>query len=118
MDPSGGMYHFYLDDGTVFDARTRHLVNATRFVVTHAMLYRATGETRYQRGMCHALDFLRTAFRDPVTSGYAWLIDWHQGQATVRDATRHCYSMAFVMLAYAHAALCGVAEAGLVGRKL
>ena len=29
IDPSGGMYHYFLDDGTVFDARTRHLVNAT-----------------------------------------------------------------------------------------
>jgi mannose/cellobiose epimerase-like protein (N-acyl-D-glucosamine 2-epimerase family) len=37
IDSSGGMNHFYLDDGTVFDARTRHLVNATRFVVTHAL---------------------------------------------------------------------------------
>ena len=111
IDSSGGMYHFYLDDGTVFDARTRHLVNATRFVVTHAMLYRATGETRYRRDMIHALDFLRTAFRDPATGGYAWLIDWHEGKATVLDATRHCYGMAFVMLAYAHAVLCGVAEA-------
>ena len=108
IDSSGGMYHFYLDDGTVFDARTRHLVNATRFVVTHAMLYRATGETRYRRDMIHALDFLRTAFRDPATGGYAWLIDWHEGKATVLDATRHCYGMAFVMLAYAHAYKAGV----------
>ena len=111
IDPSGGMYHFYLDDGTVFDARTRHLVNATRFVVTHAMLYRATGEVSYQNAMRHALDFLRSAFRDPVTGGYAWLIDWHQGQVQVRDATRHCYGMAFVMLAYAHAAMGGIGEA-------
>jgi hypothetical protein len=47
-DASGGMYHFFLDDGTVYDTRTRHLVSATRFVVTHAMLYRTTGEPRYQ----------------------------------------------------------------------
>ena len=44
FDPSGGMYHFYLDDGTVYDAHTRHLVSATRFVVTNAMLYRESGE--------------------------------------------------------------------------
>ena len=111
IDPSGGMYHFYLDDGAVFDAHTRHLVNATRFVVTHAMLYRATGEAAYQQGLQHALDFLRTAFRDPASGGYAWLIDWRDGRASVLDATRHCYGMAFVMLAYAHAAMCGVSEA-------
>ncbi len=110
-DTSGGMYHYYLDDGTVFDQRTRHLVNATRFVITHAMLYRLTGAAHYQAGVHHAVDFLRNAFRDPDTGGYAWMIDWHDGRATVLDDTRHCYGMAFVMLAYAHASTCGVEPA-------
>ena len=61
--------------------------------------------------MRHALTFLRTAFLDPVTGGYAWLIDWQDGRATVQDATRHCYGMAFVMLAYARAYEAGVPEA-------
>ena len=65
-DASGGMFHYFLDDGTVFDARTRHLVNATRFVITHAMLYKLTGEERFQKGVRHAVDFLRTAFFDPA----------------------------------------------------
>ena len=39
LDPSGGMYHFYLDDGRVYNATTRHLVSATRFVITNAMAY-------------------------------------------------------------------------------
>lgn len=111
IDPSGGMYHFYLDDGTVYDARTRHLVSATRFAITHAMLYKLTGEARFQAGVRHAVEFLRTAFLDPATGGYAWVIDWHEGRATVLDATRHCYGMAFVMLAYAHAIQSGIEEA-------
>lgn len=111
LDASGGMYHYYLDDGTVFDKRTRHLVNATRFVITHAMLYRLTGAAHYQSGVRHAVDFLRNAFRDPDTGGYAWMIDWHDGRATVLDGTRHCYGMAFVMLAYAHASACGIEPA-------
>ncbi len=112
IDPSGGMYHFYLDDGTVFDAHTRHLVNATRFVITHAMHYRITGERAAYAGMRHALAFLRHAFRDARSGAYAWLIDWRDGQATPLDATRHCYGLAFVMLAYAHALKNGVEEAG------
>lgn len=110
-DPSGGMYHYFLDDGTVYDKRRRHLVSATRFVITHAMLYRLTGEPRYEAGMRHALQFVRDAFLDAESGGYAWLIDWHEGRATVLDATRHCYGMAFVMLAYAHAYQAGVTEA-------
>ena len=110
-DPSGGQFHFFLDDGTVYNPRTRHLVSATRFVVTHAMLYRTTGEARYQVGMRHALHFLRSAFLDPATGGYAWLIDWQDGCATIQDAMRHCYGMSFVMLAYARAFEAGVPEA-------
>jgi glucose-6-phosphate isomerase len=111
LDPSGGMYHYYLDDGTVYDRRTRHLVNATRFVITHSMLYQLTGAAHYQRSVHHAVEFLLKAFRDPATGGYAWMIDWHDGKATVLDGTRHCYGLAFVMLAYAHALICGVDEA-------
>lgn len=111
IDPSGGMYHFFLDDGTVYDARTRHLVSATRFVITHAMLFQLTGEERFRKGARHGVDFLRRAFLDPLTGGYAWQIDWHEGKATVLDATRHCYGMAFVMLACAHACRSGVEEA-------
>lgn len=64
IDPSGGMYHFFLDDGTVFDKRMRHFVSATRFVITHAILYKLTGEVRYQAGVLYAVEFLRrtTAF--------------------------------------------------------
>ena len=105
------MYHFYLDDGTVYDVHTRHLVSATRFVVTNAMLYRESGEAPYLSNARHAVDFVRDAFRDPQTGGYAWLIDWRNGRSTVLDSTRHCYGMAFVMLAYAHAAMCGIDEA-------
>ena len=111
FDASGGMYHFYLDDGTVYDAHTRHLVSATRFVVTNAMLYRESGEARFLSATRHAVDFVRDAFHDPESGGYAWLIEWRNGRPRVLDATRHCYGMAFVMLAYAHAAQCGVEEA-------
>ena len=50
------------------------------------------------------------AHRAPAASGegYAWEIDWHEGKATVRDGTNHCYGLAFVLLAHAHAADVGV----------
>jgi mannose/cellobiose epimerase-like protein (N-acyl-D-glucosamine 2-epimerase family) len=34
IDPLGGFYHYYKDDGTVYDTVTRHLVSSTRFVLT------------------------------------------------------------------------------------
>ena len=43
IDVSGGFFHFYRDDGTVYDASTRHLVSSTRFVFNCAMAARRFG---------------------------------------------------------------------------
>jgi len=111
IDPSGGMYHFFLDDGTVYDRRTRHLVSATRFVVTHAIAHVLSGEERYRRGAAHALAFVRDAFADRERGGFAWTISWEDGRVQVTDPTRHMYGLAFVMLAAARAHGIGIAGA-------
>jgi len=111
VDPTGGFYHFYKDDGAIYDTRTRHLVSSTRFVFNYAMAYRQFGETPDRERVLHGLRFLRDAHRNPETGGYAWVLDWDNGSARVVDATNHCYGLAFVLLAYAHAVMAGVAEA-------
>jgi len=111
LDASGGFYHFYKDDGTVYDARTRHLVSSTRFVFNFAMAWRQFGEDADRERMLHGLRFLREAHRNPSTSGYAWTLDWDNGNKQVTDATNHCYGLAFVLLAYAHALEAGAQEA-------
>ena len=114
LDPSGGFFHFFKDDGTVYDRRTRHLVSSTRFVFNHAMAYRRFGKPEYQAAARHGLAFLHTAHAQPQ-GGYAWQIDWRAdgngGRATVQDGTHHCYGLAFVLLAHAHALMAGVLEA-------
>jgi len=110
VDPSGGFFHFYKDDGRVYDRRTRHLVSSTRFVFNHAMAWRRFGLPGYQQRVRHGLAFLRSAHAQPQ-GGYAWQLDWHDGRATVQDGTNHCYGLAFVLLAHAHALLAGVDEA-------
>ena len=37
MTLAGGFYHCFKDDGTIYDAVTRHLVGSTRFVFTYSM---------------------------------------------------------------------------------
>ena len=108
VDASGGMYHFYLDDGTVYDRTTRHLVSATRFVVTCATAYELSGEVEYKSRAAHALRFLDAAFRDHAGDGYDWVVRWQGGRAEPLDRTRHMYGLAFVMLAAARAARIGV----------
>ncbi len=113
IDPSGGFYHFLKDDGTVFDAHTRHLVSSTRYVVVWAMASRHfPGVPEYLDNTRRAVNFLREAHRNPRTGGYAWQLSWKNGEAEVLDATNHCYGLAFVLLAYAHALQAGITEAG------
>ena len=110
LDPSGGFFHFFKDDGTVYDRRTRHLVSSTRFVFNHATAFRRLGRAYDQQAARHALAFLHAAHEQPH-GGYAWQIDWDGRRATVQDGTNHCYGLAFVLLAHAHAAMAGIDEA-------
>lgn len=112
LDPTGGFFHFFKDDGTVYDTRTRHLVSSTRFVFNHAMAYRRFGDPAYQEAARHGLRFLHDAHAQPQ-GGYAWQLDWdgERRVATVQDGTNHCYGLAFVLLAHAHALMAGIDEA-------
>ncbi|CAM3841742.1 AGE family epimerase/isomerase [Roseateles saccharophilus] len=105
MDPSGGCFQFFKDDGAVYDRRTRHLVSSTRFVFNHALAWRWFGGA--VGDVAHALAFVREAHAQPQ-GGYAWVLDWQDGRASVVDGSNHCYGLAFVLLAHAHAAEAGV----------
>jgi len=111
IDPSGGFYHFFLDDGTVYDEHTRHLVSSTRFVFNYAMASRRFGDPAYAQALRHGVGFLRDVHRDPATGGYAWQLSWRDGRKEVLDGDNHCYGLAFVLLAYSHAFAAGVDEA-------
>ena len=111
IDASGGFYHFFLDDGTKYDANTRHLVSSTRCVVNYAMAYRKFGDAEYLSAARHGLAFLRDVHWNPLTGGYTWQLQWKKGQETLDDGTNHCYGLAFVRVAYAHGLLAGIGEA-------
>jgi len=107
VDPSGGFYHYFKDDGSVYDASHRHLVSSTRFVFNYAMAYREFGNDGYLAAARHGLDYLRGVHRDPATGGYAWTLR----NGIPEDRTNHCYGVAFVLLAYSTALKAGIAEA-------
>ena len=111
IDPSGGMYHFFKDDGTVYDAEQRHLVSSTRFVFTYAMALRHGGDATCRAGLTHAVHFLREAHLDRQAGGYHWLLRKSASGCEVLDGTKHAYGHAFVLLAYAHAVMAGMDEA-------
>ncbi|MDE2345081.1 MAG: AGE family epimerase/isomerase, partial [Gammaproteobacteria bacterium] len=107
VDPKGGFYQYFKDDGAIYDANHRHLVSSTRFVFNYAMGYLEFGDPTYLEAVRHGVRYLREVHRDAGTGGYAWTI--RDGKA--EDRTNHCYGVAFVLLAYACAYKAGVAEA-------
>ena len=107
IDPKGGFFHYFRDDGSVYDAHTRHLVSSTRFIFNYSEAARYFGNAEYLAAARHGLDYLRSAHLNPQSGGYTWLIK--DGQAV--DQTNHCYGLAFVLLAYASAVKAGITEA-------
>jgi mannose/cellobiose epimerase-like protein (N-acyl-D-glucosamine 2-epimerase family) len=106
IDPKGGFFQYFKDDGTVYDASHRHLVSSTRFIFNYAMAYREFGDPAYLDAVRHGLAYLRDVHRNPDTGGYAWTIrDGHP-----EDCTNHCYGLAFVLLAYSCARQVGIPE--------
>ncbi|WP_211665265.1 AGE family epimerase/isomerase [Leucothrix arctica] len=108
FDAAGGFFQNFRDDGSVYDAETRHLVSSSRFVFNYAMAARYSADDSYLPWVEHGLDYLETAHRQPNGErGYSWVLD----ETGVVDATNHCYGLAFVMVAGSTALLAGV-EAG------
>jgi mannose/cellobiose epimerase-like protein (N-acyl-D-glucosamine 2-epimerase family) len=115
LDPSGGHFHFFNDDGQVFDRHSRHLVSSTRFVFTYATAARQLPQhpraAAWRAAAAHGLDFVQRAHFDAATGGYRWTLHWDGREALATDATHHCYGLAFVLLAHAHALIAGLDDA-------
>ena len=106
IDPDGGFFHYFRDDGSVYDASHRHLVSSTRFVFNYAMAAREFGDSEYIEAARHGLRYLRDVHRDASSGGYAWTIR----DGVAEDRTNHCYGVAFVLLAYSTALKAGIEE--------
>jgi mannose/cellobiose epimerase-like protein (N-acyl-D-glucosamine 2-epimerase family) len=107
LDPAGGFFHYFRDDGSVYDRSHRHLVSSTRFVFNYAMAAHEFGDEEWLQRARHGLNYLREFHRDPHSEGYAWTL--RDGRPD--DRSNHSYGLAFVLLAYARALKAGIAEA-------
>lgn len=106
IDPAGGFFHYFLDDGGIYDRQHRHLVSSTRFVFNYAMAAIEFADSpdaaAYRQAVEHGLAYLREAHRLD-NGGYAWTL--RDGRA--EDTTLHSYGLAFVLLAQACARKAG-----------
>lgn len=113
IDPSGGFFHYFKDDGTVYDARHRHLVSSTRFVFNYAMAANEFGQEdpglreHYLQAVQHGVAYLRQRHADPHSGGWFWTLRDHAPE----DTSQQCYGAAFVLLAYACALKTGMEQA-------
>ncbi len=107
VDPAGGYFQNFLDDGSVFDADERHLVSSTRMVFNFCKAYELFGDEEYRRRAEHGLAFVAKHHWDQTRGGYDWTLKGDQAT----DQTNYCYGLAFVMLMYASAFKAKVVDA-------
>ncbi len=110
LSADGSFYQHFRDDGSIYDADTRHLVSSTRFVFNYAMAATHFDNSDYLQVAEKGLQALIRVHQNQQTQGYAWV----KNGAEVLDDTNHCYGLAFVLLANATALKAGI-EAGRDG---
>jgi mannose/cellobiose epimerase-like protein (N-acyl-D-glucosamine 2-epimerase family) len=111
LDPDGGFFHCFNDDGSVYDVRHRHLVSSTRFVYLFSAATVLFRGDEYRQLARHGLAYLDDAHFRSETGGYTWEIGRPSrdgGRET--DATLSAYGMAFVLLAGSAAVSAGLNE--------
>ena len=105
-DPTGGFFHSFLDDGTVFDKKNRHIVSSTRFIYNYANAFHMTQDKRYINLCKHGLKFLNSRHKILNTNHFAWQLS----EEKIVDGRAMAYGHAFVMLAGAWAFRVGIEE--------
>ncbi|MHA7878651.1 MAG: AGE family epimerase/isomerase [Saccharospirillum sp.] len=106
IDPSGGFYQNYCDNGDLFDPGFRQLVSSTRLIVNYATAGQFFGRKDYLANARHGLDYLERVHWRETEQGYAWTLRDHKPE----DMTQQAYGYAFVLLAYAACRKAGVID--------
>jgi len=104
IDPSGGFFHFFGDDGSIYDKTTRVLVTEARFIFSLAVAYEHLHKEEYLSAVRHGVAFLRGPLRNKTNGAYHWVLE--DGVPT--NSKIYTYGLAFVLLAYGKAAGVGV----------
>ena len=104
IDPVGGYFQNYYDDGRLYAHGDKHLVSSTRIIVNYALasIFFANDNNRQEQYMSiatHGLYHLENSHWQADSETYVWSIVNYQ----VYDTTQQAYGYAFVLLAYAAA---------------
>ncbi|MBP1082491.1 mannose/cellobiose epimerase-like protein (N-acyl-D-glucosamine 2-epimerase family) [Bacillus capparidis] len=106
---NGGYINCFLDDGTICDYETKHLVGMSRFIYIFSVAAMISDSpAKYVEAAEHGLTFLEEHQHDKDHGGYYWIL---KGQ-DVYDSTKFAYGHAFVLLAVSTAYQAGIKKAG------
>jgi mannose/cellobiose epimerase-like protein (N-acyl-D-glucosamine 2-epimerase family) len=100
LNPAGGFFNTFNDDGSLSERDIQHLVSTTRFIVNFAIGARVFGRPDLGEAAAHGLAALDRLHRDSVLRA-----------GRPDDSTKHAYGHAFVLLACAEAMRSGLPEA-------
>ena len=106
----GGFINCFLDDGTICDYTTKHLVGLSRFIYIFSIATILGDSNRFRHLVEHGLKFLQDHQRDHKNGGYYWILE---GQC-IKDSTKKAYGHAFALLASSTAYKAGIANAGKI----
>ena len=106
VDPAGGFFQNFKDDGSVFNPGERHLVSSCRMVVNYCRAYELFGDEAFRELAQHGLDFIRDCHWNETRGGFNGTL---RDRSVPVDQTNHCYGLAFVMLSAAAAYKIGLA---------
>ena len=104
VDPQGGYFQNFYDDGTTFNNGFKQLVSSTRIIVNYALAAKTFDRPEYLTIAQHGLTFLEQVHWQEDSQGYAWTL---QDNAPL-DMTQQAYGYAFVLLAYTAAYKAGM----------
>ena len=112
LDPAGGFFHAFKDDGQICHPAERQLISSAGFVALYARMLRhfATSPQAqsWRSALEHGLNFLERMHREPSSGSYAWSLHWQHGRLQSREFVADSLGLAHVLNAHAHAVLADV----------
>lgn len=103
FDPEGGFFQHFMDDGSIYDAKTRHLVSSTRFVYNYVNAYFQDDAHQHLAWAKHGFAYLESAHLSDK-GHYIWQLS----AGKTEDGRAMAYGHAFVMLAASWAMRAGI----------
>lgn len=102
---NGGYFNCFLDDGTICDYKTKHLVGTCRFIYNFSIGSILDKKAVWSiQAIDHGLKFLQHYHLDTKNGGYYWMLE----EQTPTDTTKFAYGHAFVLLAASKAYQAGL----------